>query len=94
MAATLFADPPHATLEEARDHFLEAEELKPDGWKENRQYLAKCYISLSDHKTALLWLDRANELPVNNPDVRKMKSFQCHNFYPPIYYFIGPTGSK
>lgn len=69
MAATLFADPPHSTMEEARDHFLAAEELKPDGWKENRQYLAKCFISLKDYKTALEWLDKANQLPVNNPDV-------------------------
>jgi hypothetical protein len=29
MAATLFADPPVSSMEEARDHFLAAEELKP-----------------------------------------------------------------
>jgi hypothetical protein len=29
MASTLFADPPVSTMEEARDHFLAAEELKP-----------------------------------------------------------------
>jgi regulator of microtubule dynamics protein 3 len=69
MASTLFADPPVSTMEEARDHFLAAEALKPDGWKENRQYLAKCYISLQDYKAAIEWLDKANELPVNNPDV-------------------------
>jgi len=69
MAATLFADPPKATMEEARDHFLAAEELKgPDGWKENRQFLAKTYIHLKDYTTALEWLDRANEVPVRNPD--------------------------
>ena len=69
MAATLFADPPNATMEEARDHFMSAEELKPDGWKENRQFLAKSYIQLKDFTAALHWLDQANELPVNNPDV-------------------------
>lgn len=68
MAAALFADPPTATMEEARDHFMAAEELKPDGWKENRQFLAKCHIQLKDYSTALFWLDRANELPVKNPD--------------------------
>ncbi len=36
MAATLFAEPPTATMEEARNHFLEAERIKPEGWKENR----------------------------------------------------------
>jgi len=68
MAATLFADPPNATMEEAKDHFKTAEELKPDGWKENRQFLAKSYIHLKDYSAALHWLDRANELPVKNPD--------------------------
>ena len=46
MAATLFADPPVATMEEAREHFVAAETLKPDGWIENRQFLAKCNINL------------------------------------------------
>ena len=69
MAATLFADPPDATMEEAKDHFMAAEELKPDGWKENRQFLAKSYIQLKDFPAALHWLDQANDLPVNNPDV-------------------------
>ena len=75
VAASLFADPPSSTMDEARDHFLAAEELKPDGWKENRQYLAKCFISLKDYKTAIGWLDKANELPVNNPDVSGL--FSC-----------------
>ena len=69
MAATLFADPPQASMEEARDHFMAAEELKPDGWKENRQFLAKTYIHLKDYKIALEWLDKANEIPIKNPDV-------------------------
>lgn len=69
MAATLFADPPSATMQEARDHFMAAENLKgPDGWKENRQFLAKTYIHLKDYTTALEWLDKANEVPVRNPD--------------------------
>ena len=44
MASTLFANPPEASLPEAIDHFLMAESLKPDGWKENRLFLAKCHI--------------------------------------------------
>ena len=75
MAATLFADPPNATMEEAKDHFKTAEELKPDGWKENRQFLAKSYIHLKDYSAALHWLDRANELPVKNPDVSMNLNF-------------------
>jgi len=68
MAATLFADPPNATMEEAKEHFMAAEQLKPDGWKENRQFLAKSCIHLKDYSAALHWLDEANELPVKNPD--------------------------
>jgi len=68
MAATLFADPPVATMEEAREHFVAAETLKPDGWIENRQFLAKCNINLQDYGTAINWLDKAIELPVKNPD--------------------------
>ena len=69
MAATLFADPPEASMDEAKDHFMAAEDLKPDGWKENRQFLAKSFIHLKDYNAALHWLDKANELPVKNPDV-------------------------
>ena len=46
MASTLFAEPPVATMEEARYHFEAAESLKPDGWIENRQFLAKSCIHL------------------------------------------------
>lgn len=69
MAAVLFADPPSSTMEEAKDHFLAAEKLKPDGWKENRQYIAKCYIQMGEIKTAVEWLEKASVLPINNPDV-------------------------
>lgn len=68
MASTLFADPPNATMDEAKEHFMAAEQLKPDGWKENRQFLAKSCIHLKDYSAALHWLDQANELPVKNPD--------------------------
>jgi len=68
MAATLFADPPTATMQEAREHFTAAETLKPDGWIENRQFLAKCNINLQEYGTALDWLDKAIDLPVKNPD--------------------------
>ena len=47
MAATLFASPPSASLPEAVTHFLQAERLKPDGWKENRLFIAKCFIGNS-----------------------------------------------
>jgi len=71
MAATLFAAPPTASLPEAVQHFLQAEKLKPEGWKENRLFLAKCYIGLGDYPTAVAWLDRADAIPMAMPDVRE-----------------------
>jgi len=71
MAATLFAAPPTASLPEAVQHFLQAERLKPEGWKENRLFLAKCYIGLGDYATAVAWLDRADAIPMAMPDVRE-----------------------
>jgi len=49
----------------------QAERLKPEGWKENRLFLAKCYIGLGDYATAVAWLDRADAIPMAMPDVRE-----------------------
>ena len=68
MAGALFAEPPTATMEEARDHFLAAERIKPEGWKENRQFVAKAMIKLGQMEEAEEWLRRAREMPVRNPD--------------------------
>ena len=67
--------------------FTQAERLKPEGWKENRLFLAKCYIGqwiiiwkgfnkftskgLGDYATAVAWLDRADAIPMAMPDVRE-----------------------
>ena len=51
--------------------FTQAEKLKPEGWKENRLFLAKCYIGLGDYPTAVAWLDRADAIPMAMPDVRE-----------------------
>ena len=51
--------------------FTQAERLKPEGWKENRLFLAKCYIGLWDYATAVAWLDRADAIPMAMPDVRE-----------------------
>jgi len=62
MAATLFAEPPSATLDEAVEHFLNAERMKPEGWKENRLFLGKCYIGLGDTPQAIDWLEKADSI--------------------------------
>merc|ERR1712242_407513 len=71
MAATLFASPPSASLPEAIQHFLQAEKLKPDGWKENRLFIAKCFIGDGDYTQAVIWLDRADSIPLASADVRE-----------------------
>ena len=89
MAATLFASPPSASLPEAITHFLQAEKLKPDGWKENRLFIAKCFIGEAslcylvsiylltyfsgegDYTQAVIWLDKADSIPLASADVRE-----------------------
>lgn len=71
MAATLFAAPPAASLPEAVEHFLRAEQLRPAGWKENRLFLAKCSIGQGEYNQAVIWLDRADSIPSASQDVRE-----------------------
>jgi hypothetical protein len=68
LAATLFSAPPNATVEEALVHF-ETAEKKGKPLKENRFYLAKCYISLSDNINAAKWLTLASTLPILSASV-------------------------
>lgn len=49
----------------------QAERLKPEGWKENRLFLAKCYVGLGEYGAAVGWLDRADAIPMAMPDVRE-----------------------
>ena len=51
------------------------ERLKPDGWKENRQFLAKSLVQLGEVEEAVVWLERAAAMPVKNPDVRTQRIF-------------------
>ena len=60
--------------DEALEHFGAAERLKPDGWKENRQFLAKSLVQLGEVEEAVVWLERAASMPVKNPDVRKQQN--------------------
>lgn len=69
MASAMFAEPPTATMEEAREHFVEAEKIKQDGWKENSLFIAKTFVATQDYENAFEWLDAALLLPINNTDV-------------------------
>ena len=68
-AATLFGEVPSSNFEEALKHFQAAEELRPSGWKENRLFIAKSLIQLSNYNTAAVWLQRAFDAPIITPDV-------------------------
>lgn len=61
-ASALYAEPPSGTYEEALENFKTAERLAKNDWKENKLFLAKCYIGLGDYKEALCWLDKAAEI--------------------------------
>lgn len=68
VAAALFAEVPSSTFEEALEHFRAAEKLRPSGWKENRLFIAKCYILMNDFSLASAWLEQAAAAPSVTPD--------------------------
>lgn len=62
LASTLFASPPSSTPQEALEHFLASERLgKP--LKDNRFYMAKCYVALQSYELAAHWLKKCVEMP-------------------------------
>ncbi|KAK3093241.1 hypothetical protein FSP39_013102 [Pinctada imbricata] len=67
-AATLYAAPPSSTADEALKHFLEAERLRPEKWKENILFIGKCYIQQSKYKEAVEWLEKGQAIPVISQD--------------------------
>ncbi|CAK8677631.1 unnamed protein product [Clavelina lepadiformis] len=70
LAATLFATPPSATIEDALESFLKAEDIQSGFYKANQFYIAKCYYEISEYTTAKKWLESASALPTINKDDR------------------------
>ncbi|XP_072534414.1 regulator of microtubule dynamics protein 2 isoform X2 [Salminus brasiliensis] len=62
IAATLFGEPPSATIQEALQNFLKAEELCPKYSKFNYVFLAKCYKDLGQKIQAKKMCDAASAL--------------------------------
>lgn len=60
VAATLFGEPPSATVEEALQNFLKVEEIQPGYSKLNYVYLAKCYKDLGQTEQARRMCESAN----------------------------------
>ncbi|XP_073466330.1 regulator of microtubule dynamics protein 3 [Aquarana catesbeiana] len=62
-ASALYETPPSATIDEALQNFLKAEQLSPGFSKATRVYIAKCYMDVGDLSMANHWIKLAVELP-------------------------------
>ncbi|CAH2253068.1 regulator of microtubule dynamics 2 [Pelobates cultripes] len=62
VAATLFGNPPTATVQDALNYFLKAEEMHPGYSKYNYVFLAKCYRDLGQKTKALKYCNDASAI--------------------------------
>ncbi|VCW99197.1 unnamed protein product [Gulo gulo] len=76
-AAALFESPLSATVQDALQSFLKAEELQPGFSKAGRVYISKCYRELGKNSEARQWMKLALELPdVTNEDSAFQKDLE------------------
>nr|XP_055172733.1 regulator of microtubule dynamics protein 3 isoform X1 [Nyctereutes procyonoides] len=76
-ATALFESPLSATVEDALQSFLKAEELQPGFSKAGRVYISKCYRELGKNSEARQWLELALELPdITNEDSAFQKDLE------------------
>jgi len=73
IVSAIFATPPTGTYEEALEHFLKAEETKPNFYSMNLLLIAKCYQNLKDHEKAKHYFTLAANVTVANEDDKKCK---------------------
>ncbi|XP_024423492.2 regulator of microtubule dynamics protein 3 [Desmodus rotundus] len=76
-AAALFESPLSATVQDALQSFLKAEEIQPGFSKSGRVYISKCYRELGQNSEARQWVKLAKELPdVTNEDSAFQKDLE------------------
>lgn len=64
IVSAIFATPPTGTYEEALEHFLKAEEKKPNFYSMNLLFIAKCYQGLKNNEKAKEYLTLAANVQV------------------------------
>ncbi|XP_074540916.1 regulator of microtubule dynamics protein 3 [Halichoeres trimaculatus] len=67
-AAALYQSPPNATLHDALENFLKAEELSPGFSKTVRLYIAKCHQELGNISEATNWTELAVKMNTSSDD--------------------------
>lgn len=70
VAATLFAEPPNASYDEALQCFQGAEDVQPGFWVANQYYLGATCEKLGDKEGAKRWYASALVLPVSTAEDR------------------------
>ncbi|GAA6232302.1 regulator of microtubule dynamics protein 2 [Lates japonicus] len=80
VAATLFGEPPSATVEDALRNFLKVEEIQPGYSKLNYVFLAKCYKDLGQREKAKTMCEAAcsmNAISKEDEEAQKELDVLC-----------------
>ncbi|XP_037829511.1 regulator of microtubule dynamics protein 2 isoform X2 [Kryptolebias marmoratus] len=80
VAATLFGEPPSATIEDALKNFLKVEELHPAYSKLNYVFLAKCYKYLGQMEKARQMCEAACSM--DNVSKERMMTYDAEKLVP------------
>ncbi|KAK0042297.1 regulator of microtubule dynamics protein 1-like isoform X3 [Biomphalaria pfeifferi] len=77
VAATLFAAPPTATIEEAIEYLLKAEEKNPGSSIDNVLYLGKAYLAKRDYIKAVMWWKSGLQMTSSKTDdIKALKEIE------------------
>jgi len=68
LAAAFFATPPQATYEQAKGHFLAAEEMEPGFYPKNLLMLARCCDCMGDKEEARVWRQKCLASQIKTPE--------------------------